>query len=59
MIAAEVHLELCAVYDQNIMSEGSVRQWCRMFKDGQKNKQNVHGRQINKMFTMKSKVAGH
>jgi hypothetical protein len=26
-----------AVYGQNVMSEGTVRQWCRMFKDGQTN----------------------
>jgi transposase len=36
MSAAEIHRELCAVYDQNtcIMSEGTVRQWCRMFRHG-------------------------
>jgi hypothetical protein len=33
MSAAEMHPEFCAVYDQNIMSEGTVRQWCGMFKD--------------------------
>jgi hypothetical protein len=32
--AAEIHHELCAVYGQNIMSERTVRQWCRTFKDG-------------------------
>jgi transposase len=37
--AAEIHLELCAVRGQNIMSEGTVRQWCRMFKDGRTNAQ--------------------
>jgi hypothetical protein len=26
------------VYGQNVMSEGTVRQWCRMFKDGWANK---------------------
>jgi hypothetical protein len=31
--AAEIHLELCTVYGQNVMSERTVRQWCRMFKD--------------------------
>jgi transposase len=35
MDAAEIYRELCAVYDQNIMSEATVRQWCRMFKNGQ------------------------
>jgi hypothetical protein len=35
MSAVEIHHELCtAVYGQNGMSEGTVRQWCRMFKDG-------------------------
>jgi hypothetical protein len=33
--AAQIHRELCAVvYGQNVMSEGTVRQWCRMFRDG-------------------------
>jgi hypothetical protein len=32
--AAEIHCELCVVYGQIVMS---VRQWCRMFKDGQTN----------------------
>jgi hypothetical protein len=31
MSAAEIYRELCAVYGQNVMSEGTVRQWCRMF----------------------------
>jgi hypothetical protein len=45
MNAAEIHSELCmAVYGQNVISERTIRQWYRMFKDG---------RQI---FTMKSKV---
>jgi hypothetical protein len=26
-----------AVYGQNVTSEGTVRQWCRMFKDGRIN----------------------
>jgi hypothetical protein len=35
MSAAESHRELCtADYGQNVMSEGTVRQWCRMFKGG-------------------------
>jgi transposase len=34
MSAAEIHRELCAVYGKNVMSEGTIRQWCRMFKDG-------------------------
>jgi hypothetical protein len=36
MTAAEIHRELCmAVYSQNVMSEGTVRDWCRVSKDGQ------------------------
>jgi hypothetical protein len=35
MSAAEIHRELCAtVYGQNVMSEGTARQRCRMFKNG-------------------------
>jgi hypothetical protein len=38
MSVAETHYELCAtVYSQNVMSEGTVRKWYRMFKDGQTN----------------------
>jgi hypothetical protein len=33
MSAVEIHCELCVVYSQNVTSEGTVRQWCRMFKD--------------------------
>jgi hypothetical protein len=45
----EIHRELCAtVYGQNVMSEETVRQWCRMFKDGRK------------IFTIRAKYsAGH
>jgi transposase len=35
MSVMEIHHELCAaVYGQSVMSEGTVRQWCRMFEDG-------------------------
>jgi hypothetical protein len=47
MSAVEIHLELCAVYSQNVMSEGTRRQWCGMFKDGRMNEQ---------MFMMKSEM---
>jgi hypothetical protein len=40
MTVAEILHELCAVYCQNVMREGSVRQWCRMFEDGQTDVQN-------------------
>jgi hypothetical protein len=34
MAAAKIYHELLVVYGQNVMSNGTVRQWCRMFKDG-------------------------
>jgi hypothetical protein len=46
---AEIHRELCAIYGQNVMSEGTVRQWCSLFSDGRTNEQ---------MFMMKNKVVG-
>jgi hypothetical protein len=41
MSTAEIHPELwAAVYGQNVLSgEGTVKQWCRMFKD---ERTNVH-----------------
>jgi hypothetical protein len=33
---AEIHLELWAVYGQNIVNEGNVRQWCKMVEDGRR-----------------------
>lgn len=39
MSAVENHHELCmAAYGQNVMSEETVRQWCRMSKGEQVNK---------------------
>jgi hypothetical protein len=39
MSAVEIHRELCAaVYGQNVMSEGTVRQLCRLFRDWRENK---------------------
>jgi hypothetical protein len=32
--AAEIHRRLCRVYDDNVMSDGCVREWCRKFRDG-------------------------
>jgi hypothetical protein len=31
MTAVEIHLELCMIYGRNVMSEGNVKQWCRIF----------------------------
>jgi hypothetical protein len=36
----EIHRELCAVYGQNVTSEGTVRQWCRVCKVGRTNVHN-------------------
>ena len=33
----EIHQQLCKVYGNNVMSEGGVRQWCIMFKNGRTN----------------------
>jgi hypothetical protein len=41
MSAAEIHHKLCAaVNSQNLTSEGTVRQWYRMFKNGRTNVHN-------------------
>jgi hypothetical protein len=37
MSAVEIHHELCTVYGQNVISEGTMRHWCRMFKDERTN----------------------
>jgi hypothetical protein len=39
MNAAGIHRELRALYSQNVMSEGTLRQWYRMFEDGRTNVQ--------------------
>jgi hypothetical protein len=46
MSAVEIHCELCAAYGQNVNGEGTVAQWCRMFRDGEQ------------MFIMNSEVVG-
>ena len=35
--AVEIHRNICEVYGQTIMSDGMVRKWVRVFKDGRKN----------------------
>jgi hypothetical protein len=37
MSAAEIHHELYDVYGQNVMTEGTVRQWCIMFREKRRN----------------------
>jgi hypothetical protein len=46
MSSVEIHRELCAVYGKNVLSEETIRQWYRMFKDGRTD------------VMMKSKVVG-
>jgi hypothetical protein len=42
MSTAEIRRELfVAVYGQNVMSEGTLKQLCRMFKDGRTNVHDV------------------
>jgi hypothetical protein len=41
MSAAEIRRELFSVYGQNVMSKGTVRQWCRMFKEGRSGRLSV------------------
>ncbi|KAJ4432093.1 hypothetical protein ANN_20707 [Periplaneta americana] len=35
--ASEIHRQLCEVYGPDVISEGGVRQWCCMFKNGRTN----------------------
>ena len=30
----KIHHRLCCVYGDNVMSDSSVREWCRKFRDG-------------------------
>jgi transposase len=34
--AEEIHRELCVIYGTTVMSEGTVRRWYRLFKDGRR-----------------------
>jgi hypothetical protein len=38
MSATEICHELCMIYGRNVTSEGTMRQQCRMFKDGRPKK---------------------
>jgi transposase len=40
MSAVEIRRKLHAAYGQNVMSEATVRQWCKMFNDGRTTVQN-------------------
>jgi hypothetical protein len=34
---AEIYRQVCEVYGENAMSDGTVRRWCRMFSEGRTN----------------------
>jgi hypothetical protein len=38
MSATEIHRELLPVRGQNVMIEGNVREWCRLFRDWRENR---------------------
>jgi hypothetical protein len=50
--AVEIHHELCAIYGQNVMSEGIVRLCCRMFKYGHTNI-HVNFHKFHSLFSMR------
>ena len=39
MLPSEIHHQICQVYADNVMSDGMVRKWVRMFNEG---RENVH-----------------
>ena len=41
VIPSEIHHQICAVYSDNAMSDGTVRKWVRMFNEGRENVHNV------------------
>jgi len=39
VLPSEIHHQICQVYGDNVMSDGTVRKWVRMFNEG---RQKVH-----------------
>jgi len=39
VLSSEIHHQICQVYGDNVMSDGVVRKWVRMFNEG---RENVH-----------------
>jgi len=37
VLPSEIHHQICQVYSDNMMSDGMVRKWVRMFDEGQEN----------------------
>ena len=39
VLPSEIHHQICQVYGDNVMSDGTVRKWVQMFNEG---RENVH-----------------
>ena len=39
MLPSEIHHQICQVYGDNVMKDGMVRKWVRIFSEG---RENVH-----------------
>jgi len=39
VLPSEIHHQICQVYGDNVMKDGMVRKWVRMFSEG---RENVH-----------------
>jgi len=39
VLPSEIHHQICQVYGDNVMSDGMIRKWVRIFNEG---RQNVH-----------------
>ena len=37
VLPSEIHHQICQVYGDNVMSDGIVRKWVRMFNEGREN----------------------
>ena len=37
MLPSKIHHQICQVYGDNVMSDGRVRKWVRMFNGGREN----------------------
>jgi hypothetical protein len=50
---AEIHRWLCRVYGDNIMSDSCVREWCRKFRDGRTDVNDIGGQEWHSIVTVK------
>ena len=37
VLPSEIHHQICQVYGDNVMSDGMVRKWVRIFNEGREN----------------------